>query len=56
MALFKAYGNVGVFGRSDIATVAATAYSSAGELITKLKASGLIAEVKGQGKGKYRFI
>ena len=55
MALFKAYGNEDVFGRSDIAMVTATSYSSAGELIAKLKTSGLIAEVKGQGKGKYRF-
>ena len=55
MALFKTYGTEGVFGRSDIATVTATSYSSAGELIAKLKTSSLIAEVKGQGKGKYRF-
>ncbi len=56
MVLFKTYGNKGVFGRSDIATVTATSYSSAGELIVKLKDSGLIEEVKGYGKGKYRFI
>ena len=55
MALFKTYGTEGVFGRSDIATVTATSYSSAGELIAKLKTSSLIAEVKGQGKGKYCF-
>ena len=30
MALFKAYGNEGVFGRNDIATVTETSYSSAG--------------------------
>ena len=55
MALFKTYGNEGIFGRSDIATVTAASYSSAGELIVKLKDSGLIVEVKGHGKGKYRF-
>ena len=55
MALFRTYGNEGIFGRSDIATVTAASYSTAGELIVKLKASGLIEEVKGQGKGKYRF-
>ena len=53
--LFKAYGNEGIFGRNDIATLTATSYSSAGELIVKLKDSGLITEVKGRGKGKYRF-
>ena len=53
--LFKAYGNEGIFGRNDIATLTATSYSSAGELIVKLKDSGLITEVKGSGKGKYRF-
>ena len=56
MALFKAYGNDGVFGRNDIATLTATSYSSAGELVAKLKDSGLIEEVRGQGKGKYRFV
>ena len=55
MALFKTYGNEGIFGRSDIATVTAASYSSAGDLIVKLKDSGLIVEVKGHGKGKYRF-
>ena len=56
MALFKAYGNDGVFGRNDIATLTATSYSSAGELVAKLKDSGLIEEVRGRGKGKYRFV
>ena len=56
MALFKAYGNDGVFGRNDIATLTVTSYSSAGELVAKLKDSGLIEEVRGQGKGKYRFV
>ena len=37
MALFRAYGNEGIFGRNDIATLTATSYSSAGELIVKLK-------------------
>ena len=55
MALFKTYGNEGILGRSDIATVTAASYSSAGDLIVKLKDSGLIVEVKGHGKGKYRF-
>ena len=55
VVLFKAYGTEGVFGRNDIATLIATSYSSAGELIAKLKDSGLITEVKGQGKGKYKF-
>ena len=31
--LFKAYGNEGIFGRNDIATLTATSYSSAGKLI-----------------------
>ena len=55
ISLFRAYGNEGIFGRNDIATLTATSYSSAGELIVKLKDSGLITEVKGSGKGKYRF-
>lgn len=55
VVLFKAYGTEGVFGRNDIATLIASSYSSAGELIAKLKDSGLITEVKGQGKGKYKF-
>ena len=55
ISLFRAYGNEGIFGRNDIATLTATSYSSAGELIVKLKDSGLITEVKGSGKGKYCF-
>ena len=55
MTLFKAYGNEGVFGRNDIATLTEISYSSAGELIVKLKDSGLIEEVKGYVKGKYHF-
>ena len=41
-----AYGNEGVFGRSDVATVTAASYSAAGELIAKLKASGVIQKSK----------
>ena len=43
------------FGRNDIATLTEISYSSAGELIVKLKDSGLIEEVKGYVKGKYHF-
>ena len=42
ITLFKAYGNEGVFGRNDIAKVTETSYSSAVELIVKLKESIII--------------
>ena len=56
VALFKAYGNKGVFGRRDIILLTGDSQTAAGNLVRKLKASGLIEEVRGQGKGKYRFV
>lgn len=55
-AVYKNMGTDGVFGRSDIASIAGDSVTAAGNLISKLKAASLIAPVKGYGKGKYRFI
>ena len=55
LILFNEFKYEGVFGRNDIAKLISISYSSAGDLISKLKDSGLIIEVKGQGKGKYCF-
>ncbi len=55
----KLYENVGsetIFGRSDVSVICQISYSTAGSLISKLKDNGLINEVKGYGKGKYRFL
>lgn len=54
----KLYDKVGVqevFGRKDISTICEIPYSTAGDLISKMRKSNIIEEVKGFGKGKYRF-
>jgi fido (protein-threonine AMPylation protein) len=54
----KLYNTIGVemiFGRSDVSKICDISYSAAGSLIVKMKEHKLIDEVKGHGKGKYRF-
>jgi len=54
----KLYDKVGVqevFGRKDISTICEIPYSTAGDLISKMRKSEIVEEVKGIGKGKYRF-
>lgn len=53
--LYSAFGTDNIFGRKDAADTCGISYSAAGSLIYKLKEYGLIEEVKGRGKGKYRF-
>ena len=54
--VYKNMGTDGIFGRSDISSITGDSVTSAGNLISKLKAASLIVPVKGYGKGKYRFI
>ena len=56
LRLFQEFGYEGIFGRKDIASLAGDSETAAGGLIKKMKEADLIAEVKGCGKGKYRFI
>lgn len=53
--LYTKVGCTDVFGRRDVADICGISYSAAGNLIYKMKAYKLIDEVKGYGKGKYRF-
>ncbi len=53
--LYETLGSKTVFGRSDVSNICEISYSAAGNLISKMKENGLIIEVKGYGKGKYRF-
>ena len=46
----------GIFGRSEIAAITGDSVTAAGKLIVKLKKAGLIENVSGFGKGKYRFV
>ena len=55
LRLFQEFGYEGVFGRKDIASLTGDSETTAGGLIKKMEESDLIAEVKGYGKGKYRF-
>lgn len=54
--LYSVCGMKSVFGRSDVSNICCISYSAAGNLIAKMKEHKFIEEVKGFGKGKYRFI
>ncbi len=56
LILFHAVGFERVFGRTDMSQIIGITVSPAGELIKKLKAAELIDNVRGHGKGKYKFI
>ena len=56
LRLFQEFGYEGTFGRKDIASLTGDSETAAGGLIKKMKEADLIAEVKGYGKGKYRFL
>ncbi len=53
--MFQEFGFHCIFGRSAIADLLNLQFSSASKLIAKLKQAGIIEEVTGQGKGKYKF-
>ena len=54
--LFNHFDFEGIFGRAEIAETLKITTTPAGELIKKMKSAGLIEEVSGFGKGKYKFI
>ena len=45
-----------IFGRTEVMKVLGLKASGASELLMKLRKSGMVEAVSGQGKGKYRFI
>lgn len=53
--IFNAYGTDGIFGRNDISKLCGVSYAAAGKIIVKLKENELIKDIKGAGKGKYKF-
>ena len=53
--LYEVVGTELIFGRGDVSKICGISYSAAGNLISKMKKTFLIDEVKGYGKGKYRF-
>ncbi len=53
--IYDAFGTEKFFGRGDISEICGVSYSAAGKIIVKLKEYELIKEVKGSGKGKYKF-
>jgi predicted HTH transcriptional regulator len=44
------------FGRADVVQITGITSSPAGELLKKMKSKQLIEEIKGHGKGRYKFI
>ncbi len=56
LTLFDHFEYERPFSRSDIIQICNLAPSSAGKMLNKLKETGLIEAVIGQGRGKYKFI
>ena len=56
MVLYLEYGKEKYFGRSCVESVIGLKPSGASKLIKILLASGIIGNVEGHGKGKYRFL
>ena len=56
MALYDAFGKERIFGRTDVIKALAITPSPASALIKKMLELGLIENVRGLGKGKYRFV
>lgn len=54
--LREAFPEGAVFGRTEVMKVLGLKASGASELLMKLRKSGMVEAVSGQGKGKYRFI
>ena len=55
LKLFSEFGYNDIFGRQAVSDICGISYSAAGDLISKMKKHELLEEVKGFGKGKYRF-
>lgn len=53
--LFEKYGTIEVFGRTGVESTTGLRSTRASELLKLLVERGLVENVKGQGKGKYRF-
>ena len=53
--LFEKYGTREVFGRTGVESTTGLRSTRASELLKLLVDRGLVENVKGQGKGKYRF-
>ena len=54
--LREAFPEGEIFGRTEVMKVLGLKASGASELLMKLRKSGMVEAVSGQGKGKYRFI
>lgn len=54
--LREAFPEGAIFGRTEVMKVLDLKTSGASELLMKLRKSGIVEAVSGQGKGKYRFI
>ena len=53
--LYEKFAAEKIFGRGDVAKTCGISYSTAGNLVSKMRRAGLIDEVQVHGKGKYRF-
>ena len=53
--VFSHIGYDAAFGRKEVAEIIGISQTAAGNLINKLKVSGMVEPVSGLGKGKYKF-
>ncbi|HJC87748.1 MAG TPA: AAA family ATPase, partial [Candidatus Eisenbergiella intestinigallinarum] len=53
--VFSHIGYDVAFGRKEVAEIIGISQTAAGNLINKLKVSGMVEPVSGLGKGKYKF-
>ena len=53
--LFSRFGTSVVFGRKDVVALLTLSPAAASALLKKMLDHDVIEEVKGQGKGRYRF-
>lgn len=45
-----------VFGAPEVKEILGCTITASKDIMKKLRAMGVVAEVKGRGKGKYRFL
>ena len=56
ICLYDTFGKERIFGRTEVINVLTITPSPASALIKKMLELGLIENVRGLGKGKYRFV
>lgn len=56
VCIYEAIDANQVFGAGEVVKILNCSPSTAGEIMSKLREMGVVCEIKGKGKGKYRFL